>query len=188
MSTAAVLAQEPIRRITRAEYETAASLGWFVDERVELLEGVISVMSPQGEDHQWSMVTATKYLIRMLGDRADVRPQLPFGASDDSEPEPDLAVTSPGALGPTPTQALLVIEISDSSLRRDRDLKTSLYARANVPEYWIVDTNRRVVEVRTKPTGTTYARLETYERSQKVRPVAFADLELDLAYFIPPAA
>ena len=180
-------AQEPIRRLRRVEYEQLAALGVFDDERVELLEGVITGMSPQGPEHQWSIVTATEYLIRLLAGRAQVRAQLPLGVAEDSEPEPDFAIVIPtvGLTG-TPTAALLVIEVSDSTVRRDRDIKAALYARASVPEYWLIDVPRRVLEVRTRPAGGSYTRLETFEREAKVRPVSFPDLEFDLAFFIPP--
>jgi Uma2 family endonuclease len=187
MSTALVLAQEPIRRLRRSEYEKLAALGVFEDERVELLEGVITGMSPQGPEHQWSIVTANEYLVRLLAGRAQVRVQLPLGTAEDSEPEPDFAIVTPTVgISETPTAALLVIEVSDSTVRRDRDIKAALYARASVPEYWLIDVPRRVLEVRTRPAGGQYTHLDTYEREAKIHPVSFPDLAFDLAFFIPP--
>jgi Uma2 family endonuclease len=188
MSTASVLAQEPIRRLRREEYDRLGALGMFEDERVELLEGVITAMSPQGPEHQWSIVSATECLVRMLSGRASVRCQLPFGAGDFSEPEPDFALVPPTTgLAGTPEKALLVIEVSDSTVRRDREIKSALYAQAGVPEYWLIDVPRRVLEVRTKPVSGTYTRMETFERVAKIRPVSFPDLELELVHFIPPS-
>src|SRR5580704_11900392 len=87
-----------------------------------------------------SVTRLNKLLVRALGDRAEVRVQAPFGASDVSEPEPDLAVVPPGSyLDEHPSRAHLLIEVADSSLQDDRRIKGPLYAAAGVPEYWIVD-------------------------------------------------
>jgi Uma2 family endonuclease len=146
-----------MRPLRRVEYDRLVDAGAFEDERVELLRGFLVTMSPQGNLHAWITAELTRLLIvqlaqRGLDDRFVVRPQLPYAASDDSEPEPDLAIVPRQAFGdPHPDRALLVIEVADSSLRKDRDIKRDIYAEAGVPEYWIVDVAGRAVEVHTTP-------------------------------------
>jgi Uma2 family endonuclease len=156
------LRPERMRPLRRVEYDRLVDAGVFEDERVELLRGVLVTMSPQGNLHAWITAELTRLLIVQLaelglGERFVVRPQLPYAASDDSEPEPDLAVVPHQAFGdPHPDRALLVIEVADSSLRKDRDIKRDIYAEAGVPEYWIVDVGGRAVEVHTEPRDGAY--------------------------------
>ena len=82
----------PLRRFTRAEYDRLVELGLFTDEKVELLHGLLVEMSPQDVPHSYTIEQLTRLLIVALGSRARIRVQLPFVASDDSEPEPDVAV------------------------------------------------------------------------------------------------
>jgi Uma2 family endonuclease len=138
------------RPLRRVEYDLLVEHGRFAEERVELLEGVIVEMSPQGPAHANVVERLTRFLVLALQGRAVVRPQSAFAASDSSEPEPDLAVVEPGRglTDPHPREAFLIVEVADSSLLKDRGLKSSLYARAGVPEYWIVDLRSREIEVR----------------------------------------
>jgi Uma2 family endonuclease len=149
---ASVLEFEP-RRISVEEYHKMIEAGIFdEDERLELLEGVIVSISPQSPDHADLVQWLTNRLVRLIGDRYDVRPQLPLVASPMSEPEPDLAVVPAGRTRDRhPTNALLVIEVARESLRKDRLLKAALYARAGIPEYWIVNPAEKCVEVHRDP-------------------------------------
>jgi Uma2 family endonuclease len=142
-----------LRRISVEEYHKMIEAGIFdEDERLELLEGVIVPMSPQSPDHADLVQWLTNRLVRLIGDGYDVRPQLPLVASPTSEPEPDLAVVPAGRTRERhPTGALLVIEVARESLRKDRLLKASLYARAGIPEYWIVNPAEDRVEVYRDP-------------------------------------
>lgn len=127
------IALSRLRRWTRAEYDRLVELGVFEGERIELLRGVIVEMSPQSVEHASPIQEATHYLVRLLGDRARVRVQLPFAASDDSEPEPDIAVVPPGAYADAhPSVAWLIIEVATPSLATDRD-KGGVYALASSP-------------------------------------------------------
>lgn len=146
------IAAESIRPLRRAEYEQLVELGWFEDEAVELLHGLLVTMSPQSEPHARVILLLTAYLIRHLGDQVEVRPQLPLAVADDSEPEPDIAVVCRSDSKDRPTSALLVIEVAEQrSLARDRGIKAGLYAAAGVPAYWIVNLAAGVVEVYTGP-------------------------------------
>ena len=143
------------RRITVVDFHRMVDAGVFdPDERVELLEGVLIAMPPPGEPHSWSIQELNRIITRALPDSYRARPQLPVTLGIYSEPQPDLAVITveQGARRTEhPEAALLVIEVSVSSLRYDRNAKAAVYARAGIPEYWIVDVEGRGVEVRRDP-------------------------------------
>jgi hypothetical protein len=173
------LAPERIRPIRRDEYDRMVELGLFEDERVELLAGVLVEMSPQGTPHAEVMTRLTRWLIQGLGDRAAVRPQLPFALDDYSEPEPDLAVVPPGDYSDAhPGRALLLIEIADSSLNKDRRIKARSYAAAGVPDYWIVNLVDRIIEVHRGPTAEGFASIVPVGPGQTVSPLHFPELAL----------
>lgn len=163
-----------LRPLRRREYDELVDLGVFDDEKIELLRGVLVTMSPQGSPHARMVVWLNRRLIMALDPTWEVRPGLPYAASDDSEPEPDLLVTRDD---PTredhPSSALLVIEVSNSSLRKDRRIKLPIYAEAGVPEYWIVDVSQPdqvSVEVHTEPTADGYATSTTLRDGDVLRP------------------
>lgn len=138
------------RRWTKTEYYRLADLGFFHGQRVELLEGEIVVLSPQKAPH-WSAVERTRVCLeRAFGAGFLVRMQGPIDLGQTSEPEPDVAVVV-GSVADYqahhPTAALLIVEVSDSTLSYDRRRKGSLYARAAVADYWIVNLVRQQVEV-----------------------------------------
>lgn len=150
--TTALLLETP-RRLSVEEYHRMIQAGILgEDERVELLEGVIVAMTPQQPPHARRIEWLSHFLGRRLGDDFRVRSQLPLTLGESSEPEPDVAVVRAGSGSEDrhPATALLVIEVADASLRKDR-AKASLYARAGVPEYWIVNVKDRVVEVLLDP-------------------------------------
>jgi Uma2 family endonuclease len=142
------------RRFTPEEYHQLIHVGVLdEDEPVELLEGVIAEMTPHGKSHAWVVSILGERL--MDARRADcrVRIQLPLSLGD-SEPEPDIAVVlreEERAAKVHPRTALLVVEVAHESLQRDRETKGRLYARAGIPEYWVVDVAWRAIEVFTRP-------------------------------------
>ena len=135
------------------------------DERVELLEGVIVAMTPQSVPHARRIEWLTRFLVRSLGDEYAVRPQLPLTLGTRNEPEPDLAVVRTDATSELhhPQTAVLVIEVAGDSLRRDRRVKAAVYARAGIPEYWVVNLEARAVEAFADPetASGTYRRTRT---------------------------
>lgn len=147
-----------VRPLRRREYDLLIEQGAFTpDERVQLLEGELVEMSPQGARHAALIEALTGRLVPALVDRYRVRVQLPLAAGEHSEPEPDLAVVSPDEPRDRhPEHALLVIEVSDESLRLDLGRKASIYAAAGVPAYWVVDVGREVVHVHTEPMDGVY--------------------------------
>ncbi len=124
------------RRITLDEYHRMAEAGILgEDEHVELIDGMLVAMTPQGRAHARVIQRLTRLLVRALGDDLEVLPQLPLTLPDDSEPEPDLAVVraEDAQSGEHhPRTALLVVEVAGDSLRLDRGSKAALYARAGI--------------------------------------------------------
>jgi Uma2 family endonuclease len=139
-----------LRRWTRAEYERLVELGVFAGEPLELIGGQLLVAEPQHAYHA-SVISRLEYAVRaMLPPGWIVRTQLPVALDDESEPEPDLVVVPgrPGDYqGTHPARVALVVEVAESSLAFDRGHKASLYARAGVEDYWIVNLVDRVLEV-----------------------------------------
>ena len=128
-------------------------------ERLELLGGQLIVREPQGGAHALGVELVAEALRDAFGGAARVRVQLPIALDAESEPEPDVSVVG-GPLAEAdsalPSRALLIVEVSDSSLTLDRTEKASLYARAGIADYWILNLVERVLEVHREPTpGST---------------------------------
>jgi Uma2 family endonuclease len=182
----AQLAPETVRPLLRREYEAMVALGLFEDERVELIEGTLVTMSPQGSAHAEVLTRLTRELLPRLLTRALVRVQSPLALGDRSEPEPDLALVPLGdyAAG-HPSAAYLVVEVADSSLAKDAGVKAALYARAGIPEYWIVDLAARELIVHHGPRGAAWASVARLGAEASVAPEAFADVALSVGAIIP---
>jgi Uma2 family endonuclease len=179
------LLPERVRPLRRSEFERLVELGVFDDERVELLGGVLIEMSPQGASHSTVSARLHGLLHDALRRRAEVRAHSPIALSDDSEPEPDVAVVPLGDYGrELPSEAHLVVEVSDSSLRKDRRIKTELYASAGVPEYWIVNLVERVVEMHRAPADGRYTDVKTCRPGERVALSAFPDVEVDASQLL----
>jgi Uma2 family endonuclease len=182
------LAPDTVRPLRRAEYERLVQSGAFdEDERIELLFGQLVHMSPQRDEHAFAVEELTERLVVALVGRARVRTQLPFAASDDSEPEPDVAVMLPRGSGIAhPTEVVLVIEVADASLRKDRNVKGLLYAQAGVPQYWIVNLIDRRIEVRRRPVAGQYAEEEVVPIDGEVVVDVFPDVRVPVSALFPP--
>ena len=143
-----------VRRWSRAEYERLVELGVFRGDPVELIDGQLIVAEPQNSPHATAVGAADDALRAVLPAGFFVRAQMPVALDEESAPEPDLAVVAGRRAdyrAGHPASAVLVVEVADSSLRFDREDKGSLYARARVPEYWIVNLIDHVVEVYRDP-------------------------------------
>jgi Uma2 family endonuclease len=129
-------------------------------------------MSPQESPHANAVWWLSHKLSRLLDMRHwEVRPQLPFAATIDSEPEPDITVTRHvRARREHPTAASLLIEVAESSIRKDRTIKREIYAEAGVPEYWVVDVNSWVIDVYSKPSPNGYLESRHVGRGGTLRP------------------
>jgi Uma2 family endonuclease len=184
----ATLAKE-FRHWTREEYERLVAEGFFQpDERLELVDGLIFEMSPQSPPHAVAIRLARRALERIVPEGFDVLVQMPLALDDDSEPEPDLAVVRGSDprenLISHPTSAVLVIEIADSSLRHDRD-KAALYARAGIPEYWIVNLKERCLEVLRDPQNAVYRPRTVLRAGNTVSPLACPEASIAVADLLP---
>ncbi len=177
------VAPERIRGLARVEYDRLVELGMFEDERVELLRGVLVTMSPQGAPHILVTAWFHEELVRALERSFLVCSHSPLAASEDSEPEPDVSVCKRPLGVELPSSPLLLIEVSDSSLRKDRRIKTSIYAEAGCPECWIVNISgaELMVEVYRDPRDGVYQHVETLRVGDVLRPVALPDVELRIA-------
>ena len=151
--TTALLLESP-RLLSVDEYHRMIAAGILdEDERLELLEGVIVAVAPQSPAHAYCIQWLTRFLVRRLGDAYAVRPQLPLTLGERNEPEPDLTVVRADSASKDhhPGTAVLAIEVSGDSLRKDRRVKAAVYARFGIAEYWIVNVEARVVEVLSDP-------------------------------------
>jgi Uma2 family endonuclease len=176
------IAPERVRPLKRVEFEKMVAEGLFDDERVELLDGWIVEMSPQSPHHAAVLQRLDRALQRALGDRAVVRVQMPFSAGTASLPEPDAALVPLGDYDDThPTQAFLVVEVADSSLRKDQRVKAEMYAQAGVDEYWVVNLADQVIEVSTDRRETGYARTDIVRPGEVLRLRAFADVAIPVS-------
>lgn len=171
------------RQFTVAEYYEMGKAGILTeDDRVELIEGEIIEMSPIGDAHAWCVNRLNRLFSKAVGDVAVVSVQNPVRLGDRSEPVPDVMLVrlGPGLRGPHPTPAdvLLLVEVSDTTLAYDEQVKVPLYARSGVPETWIVDLNREAIRAHREPTPKGYRLIEVHQRGDRISPSAFPDLSL----------
>ena len=184
------------RKWTRVEYDRlveAEILG--PDERVELLGGQMIVKEPQHSPHATAIQLVQRTLDRAFGAGWSVRPQLPIALAEDSEPEPDVCVVR-GAprdyRDAHPERPVLIVEVSLSRLGFDREHKGSLYARAGVPDYWIVNLPDRRVEIYREPVpdgaasfGWRFGRSVSVGPDQRISPLAAPAAEIAIADLLP---
>jgi Uma2 family endonuclease len=183
------IAPERLRPLSRIEFDQLAEMGAFENERVELLRGAIVVMTPPDPPHSHAVMWMQDLLARYLGERVMVSCQNPLAISDYSEPQPDIAVLPRRDYSAHhPTWAHLLVEVADSSLRKDRRVKREIYAEGGVPEYWIVNLVERVVEVYREPVDGHYTREERIGPGGVLRPAEFPDVEIPVDTIIPPRA
>ena len=139
----AVEVEVPRRLFSVEEYHRMAEAGILREkERVELIEGEIVQMAPIGTQHFGCVINVNRLFVARLGDRAVVSPQGPVVIAPRSEPQPDLALLRPRAVPysralPTPEDVLLAVEVADTTVRFDRLVKSRLYARAGIAEFWL---------------------------------------------------
>ena len=184
------------RRFSRAEYDRMIEVGVLhEDERIELIGGELMVAEPKGAPHYAATRKTAKALEAAFGPGWEVRTEGPIGLDDDSEPEPDVAVV-PGTPDDYsrahPSRPVLTVEVAESSLAFDRRRKGSLYARAGLAEYWVVNLVDRILEVyrepvadTTAPFGWRYARMEVLDVSARVTPLALPGASIPVAQFLP---
>ena len=179
------------RRFNVDEYYKMAEAGILShDERVELVNGEIVEMSPIGKRHRSSVYALGHLISLQLGDQAIVGVQNAVHLDDCREFQPDVTILKSSddfylSYPPGPDDVLLLIEVSDSSLSYDRNVKLSLYAGAGVPEFWIVNIPDGVVEVYTDPTDGEYQTRRLFGADDSVSPSAFPDISLPVSRIVP---
>lgn len=180
-------------RFTRADYQRMAKVGILAeDDRVELLNGEITVMSPIGSQHSAVVRFLISFFSAHVGERALVDVQNPLALDDENEPQPDLMILRPRddyyrSGHPEAKDVILLIEVTESSLDVDRGEKLRLYAQAGIHEYWVVDLKRRVLIVHLDPKDEEYTAVQQHEGDARVAPRTLPDVELVIGpLFGPP--
>jgi len=176
---------------TRAEYDRMVEAGVFQPEaRLELVEGEIVNMTPQGSFHSTITQLLNDALREVFGKGHTVRVQMPLAIDDRSEPEPDIAVVKGvplDYLDAHPDTALLVVEVADTTLGFDRNRKKRIYAKNGIPEYWLVDVKAGRLEVYRDPMDEDYATKTTYGRGDRIQPLGAQGSRLEVSSLIPSA-
>ena len=149
-------------RLTVRDYQRMGEAGIFhEDDRVELIEGEIVDTAPIGSGHSGQVNRLSNILKLTIGERAIVAVQNPVILGSHSAPQPDIALLRPqadyyAAAHPQAQDVLLIVEVADSSLDYDREVKLPLYARHGIPEVWLVDVTGRQLTIHRQPTATGY--------------------------------
>lgn len=156
------------------------------DERTELLDGEIMLMAPIGSPHAMYISSLNRFYTLAVSDAVIVRIQTPIRLSSYSEVQPDLALVRFREdryrdSHPAPPDALLIVEVSDTSLSYDRGRKLRAYARAGIVEYWVLSTGKERLYVYRDPEGEGYKTMLEFGRGDSVAPLALPDLNLKLA-------
>ena len=181
---------------SRAEYDRLIEVGFFQPrDPIELIGGQLVVAEPQGSYHFTSIQAVEEVLRTTFGPGWQVRGQGPVALDDESEPEPDVAVV-PGSfrdyVAGHPSRPVLVVEVSESSLAFDRHHKGSVYARAGLADYWIVNLVDRVLEVYRDPGpdptasfGWRYQSVGVFERGASVSPLSLPAARIRVTDLLP---
>jgi Uma2 family endonuclease len=184
------------RRFTRLEYEQLTAIGFFQPgERLELIDGLLVIREPQNSRHATAVQLVRRALERAFGPGWDVRPQLPVALDDVSEPEPDTAVVpgDPRDYREThPSRPVLIVEVAGSRLAFDHRYKSSLYARAGLADYWVVNLVDHVLEIHREPVadpsapyGFRYRSITRLAPPATVTPLAAPSATIPVADLLP---
>jgi Uma2 family endonuclease len=185
------------KRFTLDEYHKLAELGFFhEDDRIELINGEIIEMVAKGKAHETCLRKLWKELPTLIGDRATLQSQAPIVIPPKSEPEPDFAILKNRdddyLYGhPQPADVLLVMEVSDSSLDYDQDVKIPLYASSGISDYWIFNLFDNYLECYTEPYQNRQGKYGYLNKrivlpNQVIALPCFPDLSVDLGKGFPP--
>lgn len=179
-----IRAETARRRFTVDEYYRMGEAGIFTEQdRVELVEGEILQMTPVSSRHAACVKRLNGFLVTLLGSRAVVGVQDPIRIDMHSMPQPDIVLLHPSqdtyaSEHPGPDDVFLIVEVSESSLAYDRGTKARVYARAGIPELWIVDLNGERVEVFSEPGPDGCGKSTTRLRRESLSPAAFPDISI----------
>ncbi|MEH2010492.1 Uma2 family endonuclease [Nostoc sp.] len=185
------------KRFTLDEYHRLTELGFFhEDDHIELINGEIIEMASKGTAHETCLRNLWKQLPKIIGDRATLQSQAPITLPPNSEPEPDFAIVQNRddnylSSHPKSADVLLVIEVSDSSLAYDQDVKIPLYAKAGIVDYWIFNLFDNFLECYSEPYQDNLSKYGYLNKrivlsNQVINFPCFPDLSLDLGKVFPP--
>ena len=186
----------PAKRWSRREYDRLIEVGFFrPEDRIELIGGALVVAEPKGSAHATAVGLVEDALRAAFGTGWVVRGQDPIATDVESEPEPDVAVV-PGTRRDYrhahPARPVLVVEVAESSLAFDRKQKGSLYARAGIADYWILNLAKRVLEVYREPVpfrsarfGWRYASVQILRSEASATPLAAPGAHIPVADLLP---
>jgi Uma2 family endonuclease len=170
------------------EYHHMIAAGILNDRKVELLQGEIVEMPPEGEPHAYCSHEAGEYLAKLLGKLATIRQAKPITLPNNSEPEPDIAIVQ--RLGrdyrehhPYPENIFWLIEYANSSLEKDLRQKSRIYAEVGIPEYWVVNLKKLHLVVFREPLDGEYATKLTLTGGE-IKPITFPDISIAVAQII----
>ncbi len=173
---------------TRGEYHRIGESGLFAGKRVQLIRGQVIEMSPMKSRHATGIELVNQALRARLGSQGYVREQKPLALTPLSEPEPDIAVVtgSPRDYAQAhPTTAQLVVEVSDSTLKFDQQVKGPLYAEAGIPEYWILNLVDNTLEVYRDPTSEGYQTRQVWGSQEQVTSLIEPDQQIPVLELLP---
>jgi Uma2 family endonuclease len=156
------------------------------NERVELIRGEMIDMSPIGTRHAGCVLFLSNFLISLLRGRALINVQNPLELDETSEPQPDIALLKPRPdfyrnSHPQPEDIFLLIEVADTTVKYDREVKIPLYAEANIPEVWLVDVNQEIIEVYRNSLEGIYQDVQKLTKNQSLSTLAFPDVSIHLS-------
>ncbi|WP_293130031.1 Uma2 family endonuclease [Microcoleus sp. bin38.metabat.b11b12b14.051] len=181
-----------LRKWTVKEYRKLGEMGFFhPEERVELISGNIIRMSAKGTAHT-SATRRTSTLLRdLLENLAAVYTQDPIALDDNSEPEPDITLVRIDPFDyathhPTPSEVYLIIEVADSSLAYDREIKAKIYARSGIADYWVLNVNDRQLHVFREPADDRYQSEVILGETANISPLQFPDFNIAIQEMLPP--
>lgn len=175
------------KRFTVDDYYRMAEAGILKPtDRVELIEGEIVEMSPVGDRHAMAVNRATMVFARGLGDKVVVSVQNAVRINRYNEPQPDVVLIRPregfyGDRHPRPEDVVLMIEVSDTTLKFDQNVKLPIYAQNGIREVWIFDLRKDVIHVYREPAGRSYAVCEIKLKSDSISPQAFPEFSISAA-------
>jgi Uma2 family endonuclease len=169
-------------KFTTQQYHLMHDAGVFGHgDRFELINGEITEMSPIGRKHAVCVTRLNELFFSRLLGKVQIWSQNPIRLEDKSEPQPDLAILKrrddfyAEAL-PTPADILLIIEVSDSTIAYDREVKMPLYAAAGIPEMWLFDVNEQVIFGYSQPSARGYKKMQRFEQDDKFFMIAFPEI------------
>jgi Uma2 family endonuclease len=165
------------------DYHHMIESGLLADKSVELLEGAIVEVSPEGIPHSYTHQSVSDYLRELFKGKAYVRDAHPI-TLDNSEPQPDIAIVRlPDTIyarhHPYPEDIYWLIEVSNQTLSKDLAQKTIIYARNGIAEYWVIDLKNNQLIVHTQPQDNGYSKIVEY-KTEKVSPLAFPETVIPL--------